>query len=309
MITNFYMDGNTVGCDFCGITESAGPASTIPVGVRVIGADFPYRPNNPYNGAFAQYAVCDSRQTLKAPEEWSDIQAAALGAIGWGTACMAISDPEALNLQGRPSTPVEKPIPVLVYGGATATGCVAIQMLKQSGYAPIAVCSSKSAPQVMKWGAIGTASYTSGACVDTIKSLAGGMPIKHALDCITDPESVAVCFGALSRVGGRYACLEDCPDSWRTRRSVKVKVVMGFESKGVDVDLGHPVYTRKKNPELHAIGSQWTKDIQSLLDQGLLTTQPVREVDGQFEGIIKALEMLQSGEVKGEKLAVKVSSS
>ena len=131
MITNFYMDGNTVGCDFCGIAESAGPASTIPVGVRVIGADFPYRPNNPYNGAFAQYAVCDSRQTLKAPEEWSDIQAAALGAIGWGTACMAISDPEALNLQGRPSTPVEKPIPVLVYGGATATGCVAIQMLKQ----------------------------------------------------------------------------------------------------------------------------------------------------------------------------------
>ena len=88
-----------------------------------------------------------------------------------------------------------------------------------------------------------------------------------------------------------------------------MKVVMGFESKGVDVDLGHPVYTRKKNPELHTIGSQWTKDIQSLLDQGLLTTQSVREVDGQFEGIIKALEMLQSGEVKGEKLAVKVSSS
>ena len=159
----------------------------------------------------------------------------------------------------------------------------------------------------MKCGAVGTASYTSATCVETIKSLAGGTPIKHALDCITDPESVSVCFSALSRVGARYACLEDCPESWRTRRSVKVKVVMGFESKGVDVDLGHPVYTRKANPELHAIGCEWTSDMQSLLDRGLITIQAVREVEGRFEGIIKALGMLQSGEVKGKKLAVRIS--
>ena len=132
MITHFYMEGNTVGCDFCGIVEAAGPSSAIPVGARVVGADFPYRPNNPLNGAFAQYAVSDSRQTLRLPEDWSDTRAAALGAIGWGTAVMAIADPDSLNLQGRPSRPVEKPIPVLVYGGATATGIVAIQMLKQS---------------------------------------------------------------------------------------------------------------------------------------------------------------------------------
>ena len=91
----------------------------------------------------------------------------------------------------------------------------------------------------MKFGAVGTASYTSTTCVETIKSLAGGTPIKHALDCITDAESTAICFSALSRAGGRYACLEDCPDSWRTRRAVKVKVVMGFEMQGHDVDLGH----------------------------------------------------------------------
>ena len=82
---------------------------------------------------------------------------------------------------------------------------------------------------------------------------------------------------------------------------------MGFEGEGYDVDLDHPVYTRKANPELHAISSRWTKEMQSLLDQDLITTQPIREVDGQFEGIIKALEMLQNGEVKGEKLVVKIS--
>ena len=160
----------------------------------------------------------------------------------------------------------------------------------------------------MKFGAVGTVSYTSTNCVEVIKSLAGGTPIKHALDCITDAQSAAICFGALSRVGGRYACLEDCPESWRTRRAVKVKVVMGFEMLGFDVFPGHAVYERKANPKLHAMSTLWAKEVQSLLDKRLITTKPIQEVDGQFEGVIKALEMLHSGEVKGKKLVVRISS-
>ncbi len=132
MITHFYMEGNTVGCDFCGIVETAGSSALFRRGDRVCGAEFPYRPDNPLNGAFSQYMVVDSRHMLRIPDEWSDTQAAALGAIGWGTACLAFTDPEGLNLPGLPSKPVEKPIPVLVYGGATATGILAIQMLKLS---------------------------------------------------------------------------------------------------------------------------------------------------------------------------------
>ncbi|KAL2173168.1 chaperonin 10-like protein [Thermothelomyces heterothallicus CBS 202.75] len=309
MITHFFMEGNTIGCDFCGVVEFAGPSALYGPGTRICGADFPYRPNNPYNGAFSEYAVCDSRLALAVPEDWSDTRAAALGAIGWGTACLAISPADALGLPGRPSKPAEKPLPVLVYGGATATGIITIQMLKQSGYAPIAVCSPKSAPQVISYGAVGTAAYTSKSCLEDIKKLAGGVPIKHALDCITDPESVATCFGALSRVGGRYACLEDCPQGWRTRPSVKVKVVMGFEAQGVDVDLGHPVYTRKANMDLHALASEWRAEMQSLLDQGLITTQPVRECGEGFEAVIKAVEILQRGESKGQKLVVTISRS
>lgn len=131
MVTHFFMEGNTIGCDFSGIVEVAGSSSIVPAGVGVCGADFPYRPDNSSNGAFAQYVVADSRHTIRVPDGWSDTQAAALGSIGWCTACLAISDPEALNLKGLPSRPAEKPSPVLVYGGATATGIMAIQMLKQ----------------------------------------------------------------------------------------------------------------------------------------------------------------------------------
>ena len=187
--------------------------------------------------------------------------------------------------------------------------CRSLTSLGRSGYAPIAVCSDKSAPLAMKCDAIETASHTSTTCLKTIKSLADESPIKHALDCITDPESAAICFDALSRVSGRYACLEYCPEAWRPRRSMKVKIVMRFEFKDSDVDLSHPVYTRKANPKLFAIENEWTKDMQSLLNRGLITTLAIREVDGQLKEIIKGLEQLQSGQVKGQKLAVRVSSN
>ena len=132
MITHFYMEGNTVGCDFCGIVEATGSSALFRPGDRVCGAEFPYRPDKPLNGAFTQYMVVDSRHMLRIPDGWSATNAAALGAIGWGTACLAISDPEALNLPGVPSRPVGKSIPVLIYGGATATGIMAIQLLKLS---------------------------------------------------------------------------------------------------------------------------------------------------------------------------------
>lgn len=159
---------------------------------------------------------------------------------------------------------------------------------------------------VKEFGAIGTASYTSPDCLQTVQTLANDIPIKFALDCITDAESTAFCYGALARVGARYASLEDCPESWRSRRAVKYKAVMGFEALGFDVDLNHPVYARKANLDLHGIALQWTQEIQSLLDQGQIKTQPIREIDGQFEGIIKALEMLQRGDVKGEKLVIRI---
>ncbi|KAI1768456.1 GroES-like protein [Hypoxylon sp. FL1150] len=308
MITHFYMEGNTAGCDFCGVIQEAGPQSLYPVGTRVAGADFPYRPDNPYNGAFAEYAAADSRHLLRIPDGMTSLQGAAIGAIGWGTAALAISDPEALNLPGLPSQPSEKGQLVLVYGGATATGIMAIQMLKLSGYAPIAVCSPKSAPMVKGFGAIGTASYTSPTCAEDIKRIADGAPIKYALDCITDAESAGICFTSLARLGGRYACLEAIPDAWVTRRSVARKVVMGFEGQNYDVDLGHPVYSRKANPALHAVAARWARELQPVLDAGHIATQPIREVPGRFEGIITALEMLQKGEVKGEKLVVSIST-
>ncbi|RYO79491.1 hypothetical protein DL766_007786 [Monosporascus sp. MC13-8B] len=95
----------------------------------------------------------------------------------------------------------------------------------------------------MSFGCVGTASYTSPTCTQEINQLAGGVSIRYALECNTDAESSAILFALLSRPGGRSACLEAIPTPGLP--PVLVKVVMGFEGQNYDVDLGHPVYSRK----------------------------------------------------------------
>lgn len=140
MITHFPRPGVMVGCDFCGVIEQSSnsaesdatsPAGRLTVGTRVCGGVFPYAGSEgSSSGAFAQWVVADARLLLRVPDPWNDLQAAAVGSVSWGTVGSAISDPDALGLRGLPSLPSAKKEPVLVYGGATASGTMACQLLR-----------------------------------------------------------------------------------------------------------------------------------------------------------------------------------
>jgi hypothetical protein len=86
--------------------------------------------------------------------------------------------------------------------------------------------------------------------------------------------------------------------------------VMGFEMQGVHVDLGHAVYSRAARPELHELGIVWAREMQALLNAGAIKTQPIKELepDHGLDGIIQGLNMLHTGEVRGQKLVSRVSS-
>lgn len=173
------------------------------------------------------------------------------------------------------------------------------------GYTPIAIASNKSAALAKEYGAVGTALYTSKDCVEVVKSLAG-KPIRRVLDCITDAESAAICHSAIARTGGRYACLEECPEVWRTRRAIKVKEVMGFQVLGVDIDLGASGYTRPAEEKLMKIGMKWAGEMQLLMESRRIKAHPLRELRNGWQGIIQGLEMLRKGEVRGQKLVVRI---
>lgn len=173
------------------------------------------------------------------------------------------------------------------------------------GYTPIAIASTKSAALAMEYGAAATVSYLSTDCVKDVKLLAQ-KPIRLVLDCITDAESVEICFNAMARTGGSYACCEECPAVWRTRRAIKVKEVMGFQVLGVDINLGASTYTRPADQKLLEIGMKWASEMQLLMESDRVKPHPLRELEGGWDGIIKGLEMLRKGEVRGQKLVLRI---
>ncbi|KAM7189798.1 GroES (chaperonin 10)-like protein [Rhypophila sp. PSN 637] len=334
MLDNFPVPGNGAGCDFCGVVEELGSsvdsAVFLPGKTRVCGAVFPYSANLAPEeahrgiGAFAEWIVADSRLLLRVPEAWSDLQGAALGGVGWSTLGLAISHPDALGLSGLPSSPAPvveasgKTRPVLVYGGGTATGTMACQLLKFSGYSPVAVVySDTSAALAMKYGAevIKKLNREKQIASQATESPLTDEPIRYVIDCITDADSASFCFAAVTRTGGRYACLERFRDAWKTRRIVKVKEVMGYETLGDTVDIGgsNSVYTRPANESAFEVGMHWREEMQRLLDRGMVEPHPIREVtEGKggavgWDGVVAGLLELKTGRVRGRKLVVRIS--
>ncbi|RYP81461.1 hypothetical protein DL770_005894 [Monosporascus sp. CRB-9-2] len=269
-----------MGCDFMGTIVAAGPeVDSTCIGMRVCGPMHGSNPGNPNSGAFAEYLIQDRRLLVRVPDSWSDLEGAALGGVGWATVALAMED--SLQLTGTPSKPAPpRPngtrVPVLVYGGATATGTMACQLLSSAGYDPIATCSPASSALVRKYGAVSTFPYSSPTCGETIRDATKGS-IRVAIDCITTPESVKCCFTALGRAGARYASLEHAPDEWRTRKAVKMDMPMTYVVMGREVKLDG-VYHRDADQSKFDLGARWALEVQTLVDEGRLKCHPAREV-------------------------------
>lgn len=120
--------GATSGCDFSGEVVSIGDKvkQSLSVGDRVSGCVFGNNPDELQNGAFAEYVAVPGDLLFRIPEGMS-FQTAATFGVGLSTAGMALYQTLKLPL---PNTPASSPQFVLVAGGGTATGSLAIQLAK-----------------------------------------------------------------------------------------------------------------------------------------------------------------------------------
>jgi hypothetical protein len=76
---------------------------------------------------------------------------------------------------------------------------------------------------------------------------------------------------------------------------------------GFDCDLGDTVYTRKANPQSAEIVSLWAAEVKDMLATHSIKPLPVRELAGDFYGIIQGLEEISKNQVKGHKLVTRIS--
>ncbi len=134
MGAKFPTPGAIVGMDFAGTiismdVEAAEARPDLKTGDRVCGAIHGSNPAGPENGAFAQYLRAPAGLVLKVPDHMKLAEAASLG-TALATSALALWD--GLSLAASPEKPAEKPHDVLVYGGSTSSGTMAIQLLKLS---------------------------------------------------------------------------------------------------------------------------------------------------------------------------------
>jgi NADPH:quinone reductase-like Zn-dependent oxidoreductase len=118
------------GADFAGtVVKVSEKVTRFRVGDRVFALAFGLNPADRTTGAFAEYSLATEDLACKIPDGISFEEACSMG-VAVATAGMALFHELQLPMPGKLRNDNPEPTFVLVSGGATSTGTMAIQLLK-----------------------------------------------------------------------------------------------------------------------------------------------------------------------------------
>lgn len=117
----------TVGCDFAGVVQDVGlDVARFKKGDRVWGMVHGSNEDRPDNAAFQEFVYAKEGLTVHIPEHMSFEDAATLG-VGVLTVGQGLYQEMPISW---PNSPLKEKVPILIYGGSSATGALAIQFAK-----------------------------------------------------------------------------------------------------------------------------------------------------------------------------------
>lgn len=195
---------------------------------------------------------------------------------------------------------------VLVYGGSTTCGAMALQLLRKSGLVPVSTCSPRNFAMVKGLGAEEVFDYHAADCGQAIRQYTGD-ELNYALDCITDVSSMRICYAAIGSCGGRYQGLNPLPVRAHTRRDIRADYTLVYTMFGKDVDWARP-YGRAACPRDRIFAEGWFRDTQaSLVDvPGAISPHPLDVGYDGLLGVVDGLDRMRNGDVSGVKLVYRL---
>lgn len=204
----------------------------------------------------------------------------------------------------QPSSPSSTPIPLLIYGGSTATGSLAIQFAKLSGLKVLVTCSPRNFAYVKSLGADEAFDYSDAECSAKIKA-ATADGLKHVFDCISEGESTAISVKAMSSsAGGIYSTLLpiDPAKVSSINDKVQMKSTLGYTVVGEEFMFGPTKFEAK--PDDYAFGKKFWALARDLLAEGKVKVHAVSVNEGGegLEGVLKGMQSMREGKVSGKKL-------
>ncbi|CAM0141688.1 hypothetical protein VKS41_008860 [Umbelopsis sp. WA50703] len=293
-------EGNVIGTDFAGtVVESH--SLLVPVGSRVCG----WVPGNDTEiGSFAEYLVANADLVIKVPDNMPLDEASTVG-LSFMTAVHALSSCLGLPLEPRAANHIHEPKPVLVWGGNTACGNFAIQILKIAGYHVITAASSNARQKLQKLGAdvILPRDDPERTAAD-VRTL---FPhLTHALDCFASSESAAACAHALGEKGGHVHTLLPIEQHIP---SVRTTFALVHSTLGRPMSVFNLMIEKPSASQLEAdrrLATQWCSfdkgHAHKLLLEGRLLPTAIVKWDGGLAGVQSGLEAMLRGHIAGAKI-------
>ncbi|KAK9775864.1 putative Enoyl reductase (ER) domain-containing protein [Seiridium cardinale] len=278
-----FLENATLGSEYSGkiveVAESG--CARFKVGDRIAGCVFiSLTEVFPNSGCFAEYALVkgDAQFSVNALGDGvSDEQAAGIG-VAFSTAyhglyyCMKLPWPDS----GSPD--VQRTI--LVYGGATNTGMIAIQLAKLSGLVVITTCSPKNFNLLRSLGADHVIDYfDKDTCIKQILATARN-GLELVFNCYGANDSARIC-GEVIGNGGIYASVAP----WDLPQKEKNAI---FHSVQGQMVLGEPfILMGQVIPADLGIFEDWKVFVrlcESLINSGKIELTAVRDI-----GALKAV--------------------
>ncbi|KAE8150737.1 hypothetical protein BDV25DRAFT_129350 [Aspergillus avenaceus] len=319
MVGPFVEPGASYGIDCAGTIVAMGTdvvkAGRLHIGDRIAGAAEGMEGLRPQSGAFAEYVSVDGGMALHMPDDMTFAEGAGAG-LRIATASMAL-----FHSLGLPAERLQTPVDpwsqegdtaaiaaantVLVYGGATSTGTMAIQLLKRCGMRVITTCSPRNYDLVRSYGADECFDYRSATCGADIRE-ATGNALEYVIDCITEDSTMKICYQALGRCGGKYVGLEPYPETAANRRAVAADWILATWMRGLPISWPEPFGTPGK-PEAREFAKNFFPYIHPLFTSGQLKSHPIREEPDGFEGLLDGVSLIRKGQVSGQKLVYRTA--
>ena len=296
-----------VGCDYAGTVVSIGSDVTKPfkVGQNVYGCAHGANISQPYDGVFAEYAMVKGDVTMLVPENsggalaLEDVCTVPLGSITVGQGLFQKN--KGIEL-GLPEEGVGKGEWVLIYGGSTATGSLAIQFAKLAGYKVITTCSPPNNDLVKSRGADEVFDYNDPQCGAKIRELTENK-LKHAWDTINLADSARVCDEALSSDSAicHYGGILQTKSP---REGVTSTNTLMYTMFGEEFRKGPKVFPASK--EDFEFAKMWMDLTERLVAEGKVKPHPKKLGSVGLEGVLDGMQLLKEGKVAGEKLVYKL---
>jgi len=295
--------GSVVGCDLAGTVEEIGPdvKADVKVGDAVYGVSHGSNLSNHEDGAFAERCLMKDGLFVVKPDNLSFEEAASMP-VGVGTVGQAQYQTLGLPM---PDKPTEERFPLLIYGGSTATGSLAIQFAKLSGLQVIATASPKNNAFLEKLGAEKVFDYNDPEVGKKINEYTGNK-LRYVFDTIALEQSMKICAEALSSTKDhgelRYTAL--LPPKGFPREDVTTTVTMLYTA--MDETYTKMGRTVTPDPEDREFIKKWWKIANQLIADGKIKHHPVTVGKG-FEGVIEGLDQMRKGQVSATKLVYTIA--